>query len=499
MVTRSLALYFLAACAGPHLATSSANLSEDCYDAARGCFDPSRCGAAPDDGTSDRLAIQSAVDGATAQPDGGTVCLSAGQWDLERAPVGSYNRYAALSTHGQGLTLRCSGPESVLSISGDQGGEATFLFSIDPGAERIAIENCTLRGRGMSATHEQTHAIVTSGVCSGETCRPIRDVAIRNVTCDWPYENPGERKGDCIKLLGNTPDTEVYRVRISDGSLTGARSAIVLQRGLHDVVISGNTLHCDACDQVIDGEATGGGWDFGIAITGNTITAGPAAQGDFDIALVSTDGATITGNTLSRGVTLFRTKAVTMTGNTIRHVARSNAATIGAANTCDGLVVTGNTVQRSGVAGPVVKLESASGVACNGVLVSANILTQGTAQTSIMAAAASKISVVGNQITHTVAAPGFPSIYALSSSTAMPVTALTVANNLIVGPTTYAITLEGSPGSFGLGVSIAGNTAIGTVFGLRVKNASYFSAPIVSSANNLGPGAYTGVTMTAGD
>jgi hypothetical protein len=75
--------------------------------------------AVPDDGISDRAAIQAMIDAATAAPDGGTVTLGAGRWTLDRAPVGSYNRFAALSTHGHNLTLRGVGPETVLELIGD--------------------------------------------------------------------------------------------------------------------------------------------------------------------------------------------------------------------------------------------------------------------------------------------------------------------------------------------------------------------------------------------
>jgi hypothetical protein len=65
---------------------------------ARGCFDPADFGAKPDDGIDDRAPAQQALDAASAA--GGRVCFGHGRWRLSRAPVGSYNRFAALSTHG---------------------------------------------------------------------------------------------------------------------------------------------------------------------------------------------------------------------------------------------------------------------------------------------------------------------------------------------------------------------------------------------------------------
>jgi hypothetical protein len=78
-----------------------------------GCYNPTAYGAIPDDGVSDRVPAQQALDAASAT--GGRVCFGAGVWTLTRAPVGSYNRFAALSTHGQHVEISGEGPSTVLS------------------------------------------------------------------------------------------------------------------------------------------------------------------------------------------------------------------------------------------------------------------------------------------------------------------------------------------------------------------------------------------------
>jgi hypothetical protein len=75
----------------------------------RGCYDPSDFGARPDDGIDDRAPSQQALDAASVA--GGRVCFGHGRWRLTRAPVGSHNRFAALSTHGAHVEIQGAGPE----------------------------------------------------------------------------------------------------------------------------------------------------------------------------------------------------------------------------------------------------------------------------------------------------------------------------------------------------------------------------------------------------
>lgn len=99
-------------------------------------------GGVPDDGLSDRAAIQAAIDAVTARPDGGTVLLGPGRWTLDRPPLSEhpYDPYSAISTHSpHPLVIRGVGPETVLELVGDQGATATILIGIDPGAQHVRI------------------------------------------------------------------------------------------------------------------------------------------------------------------------------------------------------------------------------------------------------------------------------------------------------------------------------------------------------------------------
>lgn len=501
--TQSLALVLAAACTPAQSDTIKERAALEALSTG-GCIDPVSLGALPDDGVSDRVPIQAAIDAAVAQPDGGTVCLGPGRWTLDRAPPGSFNRFAALSTHGHNLTIRGSLPETVLELVGDQGASTTIVLSIDPGAEHIRVTDLTIDTGAAINTAEQTHAVATSGTCGGATCMPIRNVEIDHVAFRHPRNTPA-RKGDCIRLLGNTVGTEVWGVRVHDNTGDCARSFVEIQRGVHDLIVDRNTITCVTCDQDVDGEPSGVVGDIGrptgIVISSNTFIDGPAVQGDFSIALTSITGATVTGNTMERGIVSYRSKDVAIVGNVISASRMtSGRGVIDVANACDGLVIASNVIRRGGVAGPVIALGPHSGTTCSGAMVQGNRITQGTLSFGVKMESASNTLVTNNQIAFTAPAPAYSAVYSRSVLAGEATTALLIAHNLITGSVTYGVTLETYPGTFGAGVSVAGNTATGTMFGLRINGSpGEFSAPVTSSANTMGPGAYGGVPMTTGE
>lgn len=239
----------------------------------RGCFDPADYGAIPDNGPDDRDPAQRALDDASAS--GGRVCFGIGRWDLTRAPIGAYNRFAALSTHGAHVEIVGAGPLTVLAMSGDQGGATTFVISIDPGAKDVKVKDLTIDTSGMTNTAEQTHAIeIGSGVCttSNGTCSmPVEDISVEGVRFVHPPAPAGQRKGDCIRLLGNTVETQVRRVKIIGGTFEScARSGIGVQRKVNSLKVIGNHFLPNRWDQAFDGEATGGEGDARLEIIGNT-------------------------------------------------------------------------------------------------------------------------------------------------------------------------------------------------------------------------------------
>lgn len=463
----------------------------------------------PNEAEDDRPAAQAAIDAATAESEATglptTVCFR-GRYSFTRAPIGSYNRFAALSTHGKNLTIRCD--DAVLELAGDQGNSTTLLLSIDPSAENIRVTGCTWDSRLATNTAEQTHAIATSGVCGDGTCKPIRHLEIDHNRFLWPRAAVGSRKGDCVRLLGNeapsgeAPGTEVYGVRVhdNDGDCSG-RSFVEIQRGVHHLTISHNTTTCG--DQCVDGEATGvigtAGRPTNTVIANNTFTDGPDAQADFSIALTSMTGVVIVGNTMPRGIASYRSDGVSIGVNWINALSMtSGRGVIDVANACDGLTIDGTVVRRGGAPGPVIAIAPHSGVTCSGVSISGATLTQGTAGHAISLESVSRAQVTGNRISYVTAAPGYSAIYSRAVMVGEPTVAVNVAGNLVTGGPTYGVTLQGHPGSFGAGVSVAGNNAPDVMFGLRCEDGG-FAAPITAYGNAWLPGVWPeSVSVVAG-
>lgn len=168
-------------------------------------------------------------------------------------------------------------------------------------------------------------------------------------------------------------------------------------------------------------------------------------------------------------------------------------------NVCDGDVISGNTIRRTGGAGPLISLAPQSGGICAGATIAGNTLTQGTPRWTVYAEAFGHGAITGNAITYTVPAPAFSAIYDRSTVAEFPITALAISGNSVAGAVTYGVTLESYPGSLGEGIAVTGNVATGTTVGLRCRGPALFTAPIVASGNSLGPSAYGTVLVSGGE
>lgn len=376
--------------------------------AAADCLDPVAFGALPNDGISDRVAIQQAID---AAPSNGCVRLAPGRWRLDRAPYGSSNQWAGLSIRNKGLTLYGAG--AVLESYGDMQLGTMYVVSVDPSAERITLDGLTIDTTGMYNTHEQTHALtIGSGECSSAlgTCNPIRDVRIERFTCLHPYGVQGQRKGDCIRLLGNNTATKVENVTIQGFTCrSAARSCIGIQRGVYTLRILDSFFASDDVDQAIDGEATGAGdaaYDYDVTIRGNAFADGSNTQGDWAVTLTNVRGAIVEDNTfLRRGIKLYRVEDVVVRNNRIDATMTSGAGVIESANTCDRCRIEDNTIKRHGIAGYGIYMAPQSGAYPTGVRVLRNTLVLDGNSVGVYANSPSKLTVEGNDISWTGPAP----------------------------------------------------------------------------------------------
>lgn len=451
------------------------------------CISPVDYGAVPDDSISDRVAIQTALDSLPAT--GGVVCLGPGRWTVERAPVGSYNRLAALSTHGRHLVLRGAGPATVLELVGDQRAGTVSVISVDPSAEDVLISDLTIDTSAAYNTDEQTHAVqIGSSACAGETCAPIRDVTIERVRFLHPRGQDGSRKGDCVRLLGNTPATSVVGVRILGSTFAGcARSGVSIQRNVHRVAVQASSFRGSG-DQDIDSEPTGGAGDINadVQIIGNLFSDPQrVSQGDHAVTVggigAPMDRVIVASNIFDgRGLGMYRTANVAVTSNVFRAQMTSAAGVIHSANVLEHAVIAMNIVSRSGYPGPLIRATPQSGGAPADLVIASNTLTNHTAGPGIHLESASGASVRGNTIAWTVPAPLQAGVY-LRATTA-DIDSAAISDNQIRAPDLgWAIFLSASPYAIGQSI-VNGNSANGARVGIFCSGA----ISVTSSGNSLG-------------
>ncbi len=455
-----------------------------------GCFDPAGYGAVPDDGVDDRPAIQAAIDDAVAAGRG-TVCLAAGRWTVTRAPAGSYNRNAALATHGAHLTLTGAGPGTVLELAGDQQVAAVSVISLDPGATDITLERFAIDTSAATDTDEQTHAIgIGSRVCatSNGTCSmPVSDVTVRDVRFTHP-KTAGVRKGDCIRILGQTPATQVRRVTVSGVSFTScARSGIAVQRNVVSLAVLGNHFGEQIGDTPFDGEPSGGEGDDGLRLIGNSFADAPAT---YSAALTSYQHAVVSGNTFAgRGLSLYRTRDVVVADNTFDVTAVTGGGVIESGNVADGIRIDNNVIRRHGVPGPVIRVVSQSGGVPGQVSVGGNTIVADGDSTGVYGDGVRDFGVRDNTITFTEQAPNGSGIHIQAING--PVDEVMVTGNSIAGPGYFAaVRLDSRPERF-RGLTVALNSSRGAVRSLQCSQSGDggFPEPVVSVGNrwNVAP------------
>ncbi|MFL6077086.1 MAG: right-handed parallel beta-helix repeat-containing protein [Mycobacteriales bacterium] len=458
-----------------------------------GCFNPVDFGAVANDGVSDRVPIQAAIDAATGA-GGGTVCLDSGRWTVDRAPNGSYDHSAALSTHSAHLTISGTGPGTVIELTGDQGAAATSVISLDPGASDITIQGLAIDTSAATNTDEQTHAIeIGSGVCSsgnGTCSMPVADITVRDVRFRHPASGvAGVRKGDCVRLLGNTAATQVKRVTIIGSSFTScARSGIGVQRNVSSLAVLGNHFGEHIGDTPFDSEATGGDWDDGLRLEGNSFADAPAT---FSATITTYRHATVTGNTFAdRGVFLYRTQDVVVSDNTFDVTAPDGAGVIESENVASGDKIDNNTIRRHGAAGAGIRVTPHSGGIPQHVTISNNTISVDGDSSGIVVESPSDIGIRDNDITFTEAAPDGMGIYARATAVAM--NGMMITGNTVAGDNPYFAAVQLHAGPFPIsGVTVAMNSSRGALRSLVCSQsvAGNFTDPIVSFGNrwNIAP------------
>jgi len=309
---------------------------------------------------------------------------------------------------------------------------------------------------------------------------------MRDVTFVHPHVGT-ERKGDCIRLLGNTPATKVERVTIVGSSFTDcARSGIGVQRNVISLAVLGNHFGGNIGDTAFDAEATGGS-DDGLRLAGNSFADSTVT---FSASLTNYAHAIVTGNTFSgRGLSLYRSQDILVTGNTFDVTEASGAGVIDAENVADGVKIDGNVIRRHGVAGPAIKVTPHSGGIPNRVSISNNTIVADGNADAIYAESVRNLGVRDNDITFTSPAPDGSGIHLDAISG--PIDQAMITGNTIAGPLTArggntyyaAVRLAARPATIS-GVTVALNSTRGAIRSLDCsQTGGSFPQPIISLGN----------------
>lgn len=450
-----VALFVAASCVAPSSSVEQALVAPS------SCFDPAAFGAVPNDGVDDRFAVQASLD-AVAAFGGGRVCLGAGVFDLTRAPPGEYNRFAALSIRSRNVELVGAGRFStILAMGGDQGAAATYVVSIDPGADGVAISDLGIDTTAMSNTSEQTHAVaIGTGVCDVNPCtKRVSNVTLERVRLVHPKPADGSRKGDCVKALGNTEAMSVVNARlIGVDFLSCARSGITIQRNVLGMTIDASYFDGDHIEgTMVDGEATGGGWDRRLAITGTTFVRTLPGGDSYAVTLTSQTNYQITGNTfVGRGLFAYRTTDGTIGPNTFDCTDCVSAGVIELRNQAERIAIGGNTIRRRGSPGNGIHLSPQSGGFPTGIAIVGNVVVNETDGACVYAHSISD-AIVANNLCVGDGAPGVVGLYVAAIS--RPVELVVATGNAFRG-FGYAAVLFGAGYGYGFsGTSVSANVS----------------------------------------
>jgi Right handed beta helix region len=260
------------------------------------------------------------------------------------------------------------------------------------------------------------------------------------------------------------------------------------------LAVLGNHFGEQIGDTPFDGEATGGDWDDGLRLIGNSFADAPAGV---SVALTSYRHATITGNTFAgRGLFLYRTQDVVVADNTFEVTAISDGGVIETGNVADGDKIDNNIIRRHGVAGPAIRIMPHSGGIPQHVSVTNNTIIADGDSTGVYAESPRDISIRDNDITFNDPAPNGSGV--MLRATVAPMDGLTITGNNVAGPlsatggNTYfaAVRLAANPYPID-GVTVALNSARGAIRSLDCSQttAGNFRLPVISLGNrwNVAP------------
>ncbi|HSV66445.1 MAG TPA: hypothetical protein VLJ59_11140, partial [Mycobacteriales bacterium] len=178
-----------------------------------------------------------------------------------------------------------------------------------------------------------------------------------------------------------------------------ARSGIGVQRNVFSLAVLGNHFGEQIGDTAFDSEATGGGWDDGLRLIGNSFADSTVT---FSATVSSYRHATVTGNTFTgRGLFLYRTQDVVVADNTFDVTAVTGGGVIETGNIADGDKIDNNMIRRHGVAGPAIRILPHSGGIPRHMSVTNNTIIADGDSSGVVAESVRDIGIRDNDITFT--------------------------------------------------------------------------------------------------
>lgn len=448
---------------------------------------PQDLGAIPDDGIDDRPGVQAAIDLACAR-GGGDVYLGPGTWDLTRSPPGSYNRFAALSLHCARVSIRGAGAyATTLKMSGNMEARTAWVIALDPGTDRVSLSDFTIDTRGTFNQDEQSHAIaIGTGVCAGALCAtPVSNVTVERVELIHPLSPDGSRKGDCIRVAGNTPESEARNVKLLDlNFLACARSGYAGQRNANEVTVSRCFFDGDHIGATMaDNEATGGGWAQGFIFTDNYLVRTVPGGDTYGLSITSQTHFVVSNNIfLGRGMDAFRATDGQVSNNVFDAIDQlRDTGVIDFGNVAERVHISNNSIRRRGLTGSLIKVRPASGGFATGLVIAGNTGNNETDGAAIFLDSV-RNAVISDNVLQGNRGPNTMGIYVEAGG--RQAENLSITGNPLDGFAFAGIRLD--PGPFPLAaVIVNGNIARNSGPGLRCDDPDLWAAGSLSVGVNI--------------
>jgi hypothetical protein len=449
-------------------------------------IDPHDHGAVPDDGLDDRPGIQAAIDLACAK-GGGDVVLGPGTWDVTRSPPGTYNHFAALSVHCARVSLRGAGVNATrLKMSGDMLSRTAYVISLDPGVDRISLSDFTIDTAATFHQDEQSHAIaIGTAVCAGALCTtPVSNVTVERIDFVHPLGTDGSKKGDCVRVAGNTPELEARNIKLLDlNFLSCARSGYAGQRNANEVTVSRCFFDGDHIGGTMaDNEATGGGWSRGFVFTDNTLVRTLPGGDTYGLSLTSQTHFVVSNNVfIGRGMDVYRGTDGQVSNNVFDATDQLlEPGVIDVGNVAERIQITNNSIRRRGLRGALVKVRPASGGFATGLVIAGNTGSNETEGATIHLDSASD-AVISDNALQGNRGPNAIGIYVQAGG--RPADGISISGNVLDGFGYAGIRLDPGPSPIAAAL-VVGNTSRNSGPGLRCDDPGLWSAGSLTAGLN---------------